>query len=138
MGVNYFRIMKKLYKVIAKKIIPIVLIADEDYDKNPDWDRIETWVKHEEQSFSNHEYDMEIKVMQPLDKLGYPFEEWGESCILYSSNDEFYITLEDGRILTVLSDVVKNNLKNKKMSPRAIKEYLDSIIEMLDLESEDD
>lgn len=118
--------MKRLYKVVATKTIPVILIADEGFDKNPNWEVIEDYVSEEENNVHSP-YDMEIFPMGPNEKLKYPFHEWNESCHVYHDGKGEY-TLSDARIITSLNEII-NLISEKNSIPldEAKKSMIDTI-----------
>lgn len=118
--------MKKLYKVFATKTIPVIILADQGFDKNPDWEVIEDYVREEEKNVHGP-YEMEILPMEPNEKLKYPFSEWHEGCNVYHDGDREY-TLSDARIVTSLNEIIQNLAKNNNISlDEAKKNLIDTI-----------
>lgn len=122
--------MKKLYRITAKKIIPIVVLEEDGMDRNPDWKKIESWVKEEEKNCPC-EYEMEIHPMNPHDNMPYPHHGWDDNCLVYHDGDEPY-TLSEARLIAALNGLILRISKNNKISTdEAKKMTLDSLQSIL-------
>lgn len=129
--------MKKLYKIVATKTIPLIILTEEDYDKNPNWELIECWVREEEKNMHTKgvngfdAYDMEIFPMEHNEKLKYPFYDWNGGCNVYHEGDEDF-TLSDARIIASLSEIVDAiSKKNSVPLSEAKEKLIDSIHKIL-------
>lgn len=117
--------MKKLYKVLATKTIPVVILADDKFDKSPNLEVIQNWISEEENNVDD--YEMEIYPMEPNENLKFPFHDWREDCNVYHEGDEEY-SLSDARIVASLNEII-HRISSKGAIPmdEAKKNLIDTI-----------
>lgn len=113
--------MRKLYKVVATKRIPIIVFSDEG--SNIRDETLIKYVNEEEENLLIEDIEIEVNDFDPSAPLGGDFKDWGEGSLVYHEGSED-IPLSEARIIATLSEIIRCVARNENTSLNEAKENL--------------
>lgn len=119
--------MKKLYKVVATKQIPLLVYSDKDLtDVYSNWIELNSYLKEEEDNIVEDDIDFDVVEFNASSPLDAELKSWDEGSLVYHKGEED-IPLSEARIRATLESMVFNLTKRGISRSEAEKTMMDTI-----------